>query len=298
MKFRNIYAEKIFEQLFPIAISFFLFLSYIYSLWRFNFDIQRMNNLEYSMFFETFFKKMSVMCITYNIAYLMIKRRLGEATGWLITFSLFLLIDKLLSFYLSYINVYLKQYHSISMPGKIHFLFAFFFLSFMNIVKPEKIDLSILPVATNFFIGIYLANEPILSSDVKFILLTPFLISLICSNNKPHKETSIITTSAIFFISAKSVVTFSGIFCIFLKSLGYIFPSLGILFSVFVSFIAFTSGHFSFLIFQRGIPYDQPAEFLSRIHISLIGVLTALLIFIFQKAKKIKMKIRKIKKES
>ncbi len=282
MKSHNIYAEKIFEQLFPIAISFFLFLSYIYSLWRFNFDIQRMNNLEYSMFFEMFFKKLSTMCITYNITYLMVKRKFGEATIWLIAFSLFLLIDKLFFFFLSYINLYLKNYQSISIPGRVHFLFTFFFLSIMNIIKPEKIDLSILPVAINFLIGVYLANEPVLSSDVKFILLTPFLISLICSNNKPHKEASIITTSAILFISVKSIITFSGIFCIFLKSLGYIFPSLGVLFSAFVSFIAFTSGHFSFLVFQKGIPYDQPSEFLSQIHISLIGFLTALMIFIFQ----------------
>ncbi len=282
MKSHNIYAEKIFEQLFPIAISFFLFLSYIYSLWRFNFDIQRINNLEYSMFFEMFFKKLSTMCITYNITYLMVKRKFGEATIWLIAFSLFLLIDKLFFFFLSYINLYLKNYQSISIPGRVHFLFTFFFLSIMNIIKPEKIDLSILPVAINFLIGVYLANEPVLSSDVKFILLTPFLISLICSNNKPHKEASIITTSAILFISVKSIITFSGIFCIFLKSLGYIFPSLGVLFSAFVSFIAFTSGHFSFLVFQKGIPYDQPSEFLSQIHISLIGFLTALMIFIFQ----------------
>jgi hypothetical protein len=166
----------------------------------------------------------------------------------------------------------------------------------MNIIKPEKVDLSILPVAINFFIGVYLANEPVLNSDIKFILLTPFLISLISSNNKPYKEASIITTSAIFFISVKSVVTFSGIFCMFLKSLGYISYSLGIFFSAFISFIAFTSGYFSFLIFQKGIPYDKPLEFLSQIHISFIGVLTALLIFILQKSKKIKMKTRKIEK--
>jgi hypothetical protein len=296
MNSHKIYAEKIFEQLFPIAILLFLSLSYIYSLWRFNFDIQRINKLEYSIFFEMFFKKLSVMCVAYNIAYLTMKRKFREATIWMITFSFFLLIDKLFSSYLSYIKLYLKQYQSISIPGRIHFLFTFFFLSFMNIIKPEKVDLSILPVAINFFIGVYLANEPVLNSDIKFILLTPFLISLISSNNKPYKEASIITTSAIFFILAKSVVTFSGIFCMFLKSLGYISYSLGIFFSAFISFIAFTSGYFSFLIFQKGIPYDKPLEFLSQIHISSIGVLTALLIFILQKSKKIKMKTRKIKK--
>jgi hypothetical protein len=267
-----------FELFYPIGTFFLLLFSYVYSLWKFNFNVYKLSNQEYVMFFRIFFEKASLLLLIYNIAYIILKGKSSQAFLWGITFISFLIIDKFFSFYLQVLDYRFEIYHKIGIPNKIQFLFTFFFLSFMNIVKPQKIDLAILPLAISFLMGITLTKEPVVNSDVKFILITPFLVAILFSGGKPYGELSIILTSSFLFISVKGIVTFSGIFAIFLKGLRYISTILSTFLSAFISFITFASGYFSFLIFQKGIPFNEPFEFVSQIHFSSVGIITAFLI--------------------
>ncbi|GBD02953.1 hypothetical protein HRbin19_00223 [bacterium HR19] len=172
--------------------------------------------------------------------------------------------------FLYFILPYLKRF-------RVVLTLCLLFISFLYFTSPY-IEKYFLPVSFAFLIGMNEINFPWFSDELKILMFFPFLVLIFFGNTK-EEELSILFFLAFLFMIGRDVITFAGIISIFLRSLIFFNGKIKYLIPLFISPIFLVVGYFSFLNFQRGIPFFEPFNFLAKIKLLLLSLL-ALYIFV------------------
>ena len=180
-------------------------------------------------------------------------------------------------------------------------LWSVFVLVVLILVLPERISPFMVAGAMSFLMGVLSGKWAWFQDELKLFIQTPFFF-LVFNSTKKHKILSIIISSFILSLVIRGIGFLGGLTALFFKSIELAFgetKKVEILSALVVSPLLFFCGYFYFLEFQKGIPFQEPYAFLSKIHLPFVISTTYIIIYIVSqiKIKFLKLKIQEKKRK-
>ncbi len=181
-------------------------------------------------------------------------------------------------------------------------LWAVFVLVVLILVLPERISPFMVAGAMSFLMGVLSGKWAWFQDELKIFIQTPFIF-LVFNSAKKHKVLSIIFASFTISVVIRGIGFLGGLTALFFKSVEIAFgetKKVEILSALVVSPFLFFCGYFYFLEFQKGIPFQEPYAFLSKIHLPFVISSAYIIIYVagmwlFPKLKRDQIKFLKLK---
>lgn len=247
----------------PILSFIAFFSSFLLSVWGKN--LYNISTQDYEKLVLGFLNSSGTYISFVNLLFSLAERKERAKSPFfaLIFFTLLILLFQEEDF-LYFTLPYLKRF-------KFVLVLCLLFISFLYFTFPyvEKYFLSI---SFAFLIGINEISFPWFSDELKILMFFPFLILIFFGNTK-EEELAILFFLAFLFMIGRDVITFAGIISIFSRSIIFFNRKIKYLIPLFISPIFLVLGYFSFLNFQRGIPFFEPFNFLAKIKLLLLSLL-------------------------